>query len=107
MFSGFPHTLRRYGFDTDVRVLMELYRTMELGLITNLGSLFDIGQHLICKSRREIAPYTLAFWDHFLGIDSTNYNSLMMRSATLPHLNIGSVKNWRPEKYPVSLITKN
>ncbi|MDG1177146.1 MAG: hypothetical protein QGI53_00145 [SAR324 cluster bacterium] len=76
MFSGFPHTLRRYGFDTDVRVLMELYRTMEIGLITNLGSLFDIGQHLICKSRREIAPYTLAFWDHFLGIDSTNYNSI-------------------------------
>ena len=76
MFSGFPHTLRHYGFDTDVRVLMELYRTMEIGLITNLGSLFDIGQHLICKSRREIAPYTLAFWDHFLGIDSTNYNSV-------------------------------
>ena len=76
MFSGFPHTLRRYGFDTDVRVLMELYRTMEIGLITNLGSLFDIGQHLICKSRREIAPYTLAFWDHFLEIDPTNHNSI-------------------------------
>ena len=76
MFSGFPQTLRRYGFDSDVRVLMELYHIMEIGLITNLGSLFDIGQHLICKSRREIAPYTLAFWHHFLGIDSTNYNSI-------------------------------
>ena len=76
MFSGFPQTLRRYGVDSDVRVLMELYQTMEIGLITNLGSLFDIGQHLICKSRREIAPYTLAFWDHFLGIDSTKYNSI-------------------------------
>ena len=76
MFSGFPQTLRRYGLDTDVRVLLELYSTMEIGLITNLGSLFDIGQHLICKSRREIAPYTLAFWEYFLGIDSTNYNSI-------------------------------
>ena len=76
MFSGFPNTLRNYGFDTDVRFLMDLYRTMEIGLVTNLGSLFDIGQHLICKSRREIAPYTLAFWDHFLGIDTTNFNSI-------------------------------
>ena len=76
MFSSFPQTLRNYGFDTDVRVLMDLYLTMEMGLVTNLGSLFDIGQHLICKSRREIAPYTLAFWDHFLGIDTGNYNTI-------------------------------
>ena len=76
MFSGFPQTLKNYGFDTDVRVLIDLYRTMEIGLVTNLGSLFEVGQHLICKSRREIAPYTLAFWDYFLGIDTSNYNSI-------------------------------
>ena len=76
MFSSFPNTLRNYGFDSDVRFILDLYRCMEIGLVTNLGSLFDIGQHLICKSRREIAPYTLAFWDHFLGIDSSNYNTI-------------------------------
>ena len=70
MFSGFPETLRHYGFKTDVRTLLDMYRTMEMGLVTSLGSLFDVCQHLICKSRREVAPYTLAFWDHFLGIDT-------------------------------------
>jgi len=76
MFSGFPQTLRKYGFKTDVRILLDIYRTMEMGLVTNLGSLFDVSQYLICKSRREIAPYTMAFWDYFLGIDATNYNTI-------------------------------
>ena len=76
MFSSFPHTLKRYGLDTDIRLLLDIYRTMEMGLVTNLGSLFDIGQHLICKSRRDIAPYTMAFWEHFLGIDTTHYNTV-------------------------------
>ena len=60
MFSDFPQTLRRYGIDADVRVIMDMYRTMGKGIVTNLGALFDVCQHLICKSRREIAPYTLA-----------------------------------------------
>ncbi len=76
MFSDFPQTLRRYGIDADVRVTMDMYCTMEMGIVTNLGSLFDVCQHLICKSRREIAPYTLAFWEYFLGIDTTNYNTI-------------------------------
>ena len=76
MFSDFPQTLRRYGIDADVRVIMDIYQTMEMGIVTNLGSLFDVCQHLICKSRREIAPYTLAFWEYFLGIDITEFNSI-------------------------------
>jgi len=76
MFSGFPQILRQYGFKTDVRDLLDIYNTMEMGLVTNLGSLFDVCQHLICKSRREIAPYTMAFWDYFLGIDTINYKSI-------------------------------
>ena len=88
MFSGFPETLRQYGFKTDVRTLLDMYRTMEMGLVTNLGSLFDVCQHLICKSRREIAPYTLAFWDHFLGIDTTNFNTIddaIRKSSAFEH----------------------
>ena len=42
MFSDFPQTLRRYGIDADVRVIMDMYRTMEMGIVTNLGSLFDV-----------------------------------------------------------------
>ena len=99
MFSSFPQTLRRYGFNTDVRVLMELYSTMEIGLITNLGSLFDVGQHLICKSRRDIAPYTLAFWDHFLGIDTTNYSSIDDAIC-----NSSVFKNWLNKKLKTGKI---
>ena len=40
MFSDFPQTLRRYGIDADVRLIMDIYRTMEIGIVTNLGSLF-------------------------------------------------------------------
>ena len=29
MFSDFPQTLRRYGIDADVRVIMDIYQTME------------------------------------------------------------------------------
>ncbi len=76
MFTSFPHTLQRFGLDADVRVLMDLYQVMELGLVSNLGSLFDAGQHLICKSRRDIAPYTLAFWEYFLDINTTAHQTI-------------------------------
>jgi len=100
MFTGFPQTLKNYGFDTDVRVLMDFYRTMEIGLVTNLGSLFDIGQHLICKSRREIAPYTLAFWDYFLGIDTTNFNTVNDAIR-----NSFSFQKWLSQKIETGKIT--
>ena len=76
MFSGFPEILQQYGFKTDVRTLLDIYKTMEMGLVTDLGSLFEVCEHLVCKSRREIAPYTLAFWDYFLGIKTDNYNTI-------------------------------
>ena len=100
MFSDFPQTLRRYGIDADVRVIMDMYRTMEKGIVTNLGSLFDVCQHLICKSRREIAPYTLAFWEYFLGIDTTNYNTIddaVRNSAAFEH--------WLSEKLETGKIS--
>ncbi len=93
MFSEFPQTLRRYGIDADIRVIMDMYRTMEMGIVTNLGSLFDVCQHLICKSRREIAPYTLAFWEYFLGIDTTNYNTIDDAVR-----NSAAFENWLSEK---------
>ena len=107
MFSDFPQTLRRYGIDADVRVIMDMYRTMEMGIVTNLGSLFDVCQHLICKSRREIAPYTLAFWEYFLGIDTTNYNTIDDAVQILQLLNTGSVRSLEQEKLQVKLIIKN
>ncbi len=100
MFSDFPQTLRRYGIDADIRVIIDMYRTMESGIVTNLGSLFDVCQHLICKSRREIAPYTLAFWEYFLGIDTTNYNTIDDAVR-----NSASFENWLSEKLETGKIT--
>ena len=76
MLSSFPHTLKRYGLDADVRVLLDLYRTFELGLVSNLGSLHEVARMLVCKSKRDFAPYTLAFWEHFLGIDTKVHRTL-------------------------------
>ena len=55
MLTGFPHVLKRYGLHADVRVVMDLYRVMEMGLVNSLGSLFDTAQYLVCKSRRDHA----------------------------------------------------
>ncbi len=101
MFYSFPNSLRNYGLDADVRFLMDLYRTMEIGLVTNLGSLFDVGKHLICKSRREIAPYTLAFWDHFLGIDVKNYDTVNDSIRNSP-----SFQYWLSQKIDTGKIKK-
>ena len=76
MLSSFPHTLKRFGFDADVRVLLDLYRVFELGLVSSLGSLHEVARILVCKSKRDFAPYTLAFWEHFLGIDAKAHRTL-------------------------------
>ena len=78
---------------------MDLYRVMEMDW-SILGSL-DTAQYLVCKSRRDHAPYP--FWDHFLGIDTTNHRSVdaaVRDSATFEHwlsqkLKTGKIQvNW-------------
>lgn len=109
MLSSFPHVLRNYGLDVDVRLLLELYHTIEMGLVTNLGSLFDVGQHLIVKSRREVAPYTLAFWDYFLGVEVQGHRSVdeaIFRSAAFEQWYSQQLETGRvsPDIDPKSLI---
>lgn len=76
MLNSFPHTLRRYGLHADARLLLEVFALAERGVITNLGSLHDAAQHLVCKSRRDFGPYSLAFWEHFLGIEVMEHRTL-------------------------------
>lgn len=70
MFSSFPETLRKFGLQADVRTIGEFYNCMSRGLVANLGDLFVIGRILIVKGKRDIAPYTLAFFEYFLGIET-------------------------------------
>jgi hypothetical protein len=76
MFTSFPQTLKRYGLKADVRTIGELYHCMSRGLVTSLGDLFDIGKILVVKGKRDVAPYTLAFFDYFLGIETKNAKTL-------------------------------
>ncbi|GAB4342036.1 MAG: hypothetical protein Kow0099_19220 [Candidatus Abyssubacteria bacterium] len=76
MFSSFPQTLKQYGLQADVRTIGELYHCMSRGLVTSLGDLFDIGRILVVKGKRDVAPYTLAFFDYFLGIETKHAKTL-------------------------------
>lgn len=76
MFTSFPQTLKKYGLQADVRTIGELYDCMSRGLVTNLGDLFDIGKILVVKGKRDIAPYTLAFFDYFLGVETEHARTL-------------------------------
>ncbi len=49
---------------------------MSRGLVTSLGDLFDIGKILIVKSRRDIAPYTIAFLNYFLDVETEEARTL-------------------------------
>ena len=99
MLSSFPHTLRRFGLEVDVRLLLELYQTMEMGLVTNLGSLFEVGQHLIVKSKRDMGPYLLAFWDYFLGIEVKGYRTIEEAIYHSP-----SFEHWYSQRFPTGEV---
>ncbi|RJP71245.1 MAG: hypothetical protein C4532_07990 [Candidatus Abyssobacteria bacterium SURF_17] len=76
MFTSFPETLRKYGLQADVRTIGELYHCMSRGLVSSLGDLFDTGKLLIVKGKRDIAPYTLAFFNYFLGVETEGARTL-------------------------------
>ncbi len=76
MFSSFPEVLKNYGLQADARTIGELYHCMSRGLVSSLGDLFDIGRILIVKGRRDMGPYTLAFFDYFLGVESKGARTL-------------------------------
>ena len=76
MFTSFPQTLKEFGLQADVRTIGELYECMGRGLVSNLGDLFDVGRILIVKGKRDLAPYNLAFFEYFLGIDTEHASTL-------------------------------
>jgi uncharacterized protein with von Willebrand factor type A (vWA) domain len=76
MFTSFPETLKRYGLQADVRTVGELYECMRRGLVSSLGDLFDVGKILVVKGKRDMAPYNLAFFEYFLGIESEHARTL-------------------------------
>jgi len=76
MFTSFPQTLKKYGLQADVRTIGELYECMQRGLVSSLGDLFDIGRILVVKGKRDIAPYNLAFFNYFLGIETEHARTL-------------------------------
>ena len=102
MLTGFPHVLKRYGLHADVRVVMDLYRVMEMGLINSLGSLFETANHAVTMLRTPWHSGTI-----FLELTPPITAQSMLRSGILRHLNIGSVKSLKQVKYVVNWIIKN
>jgi uncharacterized protein len=103
MFS-FPNILREHNLDADVRTLLDLYEAMNSGLIHGLGSLYTVGRTLIVKEQRQYGPYTFAFLDYFLGMESRkgdNLNDVIARSKLFrkwveerPELREGEELSW-------------
>jgi hypothetical protein len=76
MFTSFPQTLKEFGLQADVRTVGELYECMSRGLVSTLGDIYDVGKILIVKGKRDMAPYNLAFFEYFLGIESEHARTL-------------------------------
>ncbi|HFB99188.1 MAG TPA: hypothetical protein ENJ53_00145 [Phaeodactylibacter sp.] len=76
MFDHLPHTFRKHQLSADVRTLLQLRRAMEKGLVRTLGDVYYVLKGLITSAPTEIGPFSKAFYEHFLGMDIRQGESL-------------------------------
>ena len=69
MFASLPHTFREHGLQADVRILLQLRKAMDRGLVHTVGDLYIVLKGLITNDPKEFGPFTAAFYDYFLQID--------------------------------------
>ena len=89
MLTGFPHVLKRYGLHADVRVVLDLYRVMELGLVNNLGPFLTRHNTWSVNHAVIMLPSHLLSGTTSLGSTPTIIVLSMLLSETQPHLNTG------------------
>lgn len=68
MFASLPHSFRAHGLQTDVRVLLHLYKALDKGLVHTIGDLYVVLKALITNDPTEFGPFTAAFYEYFLDI---------------------------------------
>ncbi len=70
MFNSLPIYLRENKLHGDVRTLLLLKKSIERGLIHSLGDLYMVLKGIVINSPKDIGPFTRAFYQYFLGIDT-------------------------------------
>ena len=85
MFESLPERFRSYELKADVRTLLTLRKSMDLGLVKTLGDMYNVLKGIVVKDPEDLGPYTRAYYDYFLNIDIENGESLndaILRSET-------------------------
>lgn len=76
MFESLPHTFRKHQLQADVRVLLQLRKAIDKGLVHTLGDIYIVLKGLITNDPKDFGPYTKAFYDYFLEVDIKKGESL-------------------------------
>ena len=85
MFESLPERFREFELKADVRTLLTLRKSMNLGLVKTLGDMYNVLKGIVVKDPEDMGPYTRAYYDYFLNIDIENGESLndaILRSDT-------------------------
>jgi len=93
VFKSLPKYLKEQKLNGDVRVLLQLKKGLERGLVHTIGDLYGLLKGLITNSPKDIGPFTVAFYQYFLDISIRPGESLdaaIMRSETF--------KTWRRKR---------
>lgn len=93
MFGSLPQYLRKNKLQGDVRTLLLLKKSLERGLVNTLGDLFLVLRGIVIQSPKDIAPFTIAFYQYFLGIDIKKGETLDAAIARSE-----AFKQWRSQR---------
>jgi len=99
MFQSLPHTFRKHHIQADVRVLLQLRRAIEKGLVNTTGDMYVVLKGLLTNDPKDFGPYTTAFYEYFLDVEIEKGESLetaLLRSETF--------KEWKKERIDDDLI---
>lgn len=99
MFQSLPQTFRKHNIQADVRVLLQLRRAIEKGLVNTTGDLYLILKGLLTNDPKDFGPYTTAFYEYFLDVEIAKGEKLetaLLRSETF--------KEWKKERIDDDLI---
>lgn len=69
LFRGFFRLLPRYGIDVNIRQILEIYRGLKKGLVSNLEDLFILLRLVLTRRVEQNDPFERAFLYYFKGID--------------------------------------
>ncbi len=85
MFKSLPQTFRKHNINADVRVLLQLRKAIEKGLVNTTGDLYIVLKGLLTRDPKDFGPYTTAFYEYFLDVEvgkGERLETALLRSET-------------------------